>query len=142
MRGQGNGQLNSPLSINFNASVAAIGVAVVCGNADVLLSPHAPWTVAVALADADVFTRVAVVSTGRALLVSAIFAELFPSSALDGDTLVALDLGGLDGSLLVLVGRREDAERDRNAGVEIQRVCGERERELSVAGLNRWHWEV
>lgn len=93
-----------PLSIDLYAGVATVCVAVVLGDADVLLSSHTVWAVAAALSisDADVFTRVAVVTTGRAGLVGESISLTFPSSALDRDTLVSLDFGGV-GSLLVPV---------------------------------------
>jgi len=77
-------------------------------------------TVAVVLGDADVLAK-AFVSTGRAgLRCGDVLTSIFPSSALDRDSLFGLDLSG-GGSLLVLVCGGEDAERDWYSGVVIQR---------------------
>lgn len=73
-------------------------------DADVLTS--AASAIPIFLCDADVFA-VAVVSTGRALRS---VVSIFPSSALDRNSLVNLDFSG--GSLLVPVSGGEDAERD------------------------------
>lgn len=51
------------LSVDLDAGFAAIGAAVVLVHADVLFSPRASGSVAVFFGDADVLTRVAVVST-------------------------------------------------------------------------------
>lgn len=95
-----------PLPLDVDAGVtrveAVLATAVLFVDANVLLSPHRASAVAVFLCDADVLA-VAVVATGRAGLVGRRLLFLtFPSSALDRDTLVRLDLGGLS-SLLVLV---------------------------------------
>ena len=99
-----------PLFFNLNPSVAAIVVAVVLSDADLLFAPHTCWSSTVFLCDSDVFARVAVVTTGRALLGVAI-SLTFPSSAFDCDSFFSLDFGRLRG-LLVFVGGGEDAERD------------------------------
>lgn len=93
----------------FEASlleVATISVveAVVLVNANVLFNSHAStwgFTVSIFFSDADVFTRVAVVSTGRVGLRLSVSA--FPSSVLDCYTFFALDLSGLGRCLLVFV---------------------------------------
>lgn len=83
------------LSVNLNASVAAISaVAVVLVDANVLFSSHAAGAAALFFTDADIFACVTVVSTRRAL---------GPSSVLDRYALVCLDLSGLCSCLLVLV---------------------------------------
>ena len=81
--------------------ITAVDVAVVLSNADVLFSPPATRAAALSVffSDADIFAGVAVVTAG--LLVS--ITSIFPFSALNRDSLVSLDFGGL-GSLLVPVG--------------------------------------
>lgn len=71
--------------------------------ADILTSASAGCAVAVFFGDADVLAE-AVVSTGRGGLLRDLefLTSIFPSSALDSDSLVSLDFGGF-GSLLVLV---------------------------------------
>lgn len=92
---------NSPvIAVNLDARVAAVSVAVVFVDTHVLFSSHAAaWAVAVVFGDADVLACIAVVSTGS--LRSSVSA--FPSSVLDSDPLVSLDLSGLGCRLLVLV---------------------------------------
>lgn len=93
------------LAVDVDSSLEAVIAAVVLVNADVL-SPGlgaagALWVVTVLLTDANVSTLgIAVVSTGSLRLrISA-----FPSSVLDSDALVSLDLSGRGRCLLVLVG--------------------------------------
>ena len=84
-----------PLAVDLNACVATVGVAVLFGDAYVLLSAYTAWaTITLFFSDADVFARVAVVSTGRALLGVSITLT-FPSSAFNRNSFVSLDLGGL-----------------------------------------------
>ena len=94
-----------PLPLNVDAGitrvVAVFAAAVLFVDADVLFSPHRASAVAIFFCDADLFA-VAVVATGRAGLVGRRLFLTFPSSALDRDTLVRLDLGGLS-SLLVFI---------------------------------------
>jgi len=72
---------------------------------NVLLSPHAlrALTVAVFFGDADVLA-IAVLATGRSWLGGELLFLICPSSALDRDTLVRLDLSGLGSLLVVFVG--------------------------------------
>lgn len=65
-------------------------------NVNVLVSPSAAGSAAVTVffSNADVFACIAVVTTGRVLLIISI-ALTFPSSALDLDSLVSLDFGGV-----------------------------------------------
>ena len=80
------------------ASVTAIVVAVLFVHADFLFSVYATvWTTAVLFCDANVLTRVAVVLTGSSFL----WSLAFPSSVLDSNLLLSLDLDGL--LLLVFV---------------------------------------
>lgn len=96
------------VNVNLYASVDVLLVAadalVAVFNANVFTSVSSSCgAVAVFFGDADVFA-VAVVSTGRALLLLSIAVlSVFPSSALNSYTLVSLDFSGL-GSLLVPVG--------------------------------------
>lgn len=113
----------SPLAVNvyFDSGIDAVlvlmatgsGVAIVFTNADVLAEVFSFTTTSVAIffGDAYVLAVGTVVSTGRAGLRGESLSSIFPSSALDGDTLVSLDFSGF-GTLLVPVGRRKDAERD------------------------------
>ena len=97
-----------------------VDVAVLFGDADVLLSPHTAGAAAlsVGLSDADVLPGVPVVTTGRAGLLGVSITLTFPSSALNRNTFVSLDFGALR-SLLVPVRGRKDAERDPARGVEL-----------------------
>lgn len=94
--------LGAVLETVFAAEVAT----VVLVDVDVFLSAHAGGTAAVVLCDADVLTELV---TGRAGLLLGWWLLTFPSSALDLYVLLSLDLFGL---LVILVGRRKDAERD------------------------------
>ena len=97
--------------------LAAEVATVVLVDADVFLSAHTGGTAAVVLCDADVLTELV---TGRAGLLLGWLLLTFPSSALDLYVLFSLDLFGL---LVVLVGRRKDAERDSEDGLA-WKVCG------------------
>jgi len=100
------------LPIDLDACVAAI----VLVHADLLFPPHTSRTKAVFFGDADVLTRVAVVSTGwRGSQVGSV--HTIPSSALDSRSLFSLvgDFGSR--RLGVLVRTREDAERDTRASL-------------------------
>ena len=86
-----------PLSVNFHASVASVFVPVVLVHVNVLFSPHttgSSGTLSFSISDADVFA-IAVVLTGRAGLVGSSITLTFPSSALNRNSLVSLDFGGL-----------------------------------------------
>lgn len=127
---------NLPLAVNVyvNSGVDAVlvlmaadsGEAVVLTNADVLadvLCSSTTTSVAVFFGDAYVLAVGTVVSTGRAGLRVVSLSSIFPSSALDGYTLVSLDLSCF-GTLLVPVGRRKDAERDSAEAVStVQVLC-------------------
>jgi hypothetical protein len=106
------------LTALFETVLAAGVAAVVLVNADFLFSADASGTATVFLSggDADVLAD-ALLVTGRAGLLGLRLLLLFPSSALDCYLLLSLDLFGL---LVVSVGRRKDAERDWDSGVEIQ----------------------
>lgn len=55
-----------PLSVDLDACVTSVRVAVVLVDADFLFSSYVTWALALFFfGDADVLTRVAVVSTGR-----------------------------------------------------------------------------
>lgn len=71
-----------------------LAITIVLSDANVLLSSHALGATAFFFSDMDVSATLVV-----------------PSSALDGDSLVGLDLGGLCG-LVVLVGGGKDTERN------------------------------
>jgi len=102
------------LTAFFEAVLAAV-VGLV--DADVLFSAETSWAAAVVFScDADVLADGLLV-TGRAGLLGWWLLLTFPSSALDRYFLLSLDLFGL---LVVFVGRRKDAERDWDSGVEIQ----------------------
>jgi len=97
------------LLVNLDACVAT----VVLVHSDLLFPPHTSRAEAVFFGDADVLTRVAVVSTGwRRSKVGSGYTV--PSSVLDSSSLVSL-LGDFESRLRVLVGTREDAERDTAA---------------------------
>lgn len=101
-------------------AVLETGVAtVVLVDTDVLFLGHAYGlrATAVVLGDADVFAEAFFVTGRGGFLGSSWWLLTFPSSALDRDLLFSLDLFGLLG---VFVGRRKDAERDWDSGVEIQ----------------------
>ena len=90
------------LSLELNAGVTTVGVAVVFGEAYFFLLSHTCWAAPLFFGDADVF-GVAVVTAWRALFGSAI-TSIFPFSAFfNRDSLVSLDFGSLR-SLLVPVG--------------------------------------
>jgi len=99
--------------------LAAIGVTVVLVHADLLFSPHTCGTVSVFFGDADVLAGVAVVAAGRVVVRSSDSFHTIPFSALDSRSLLSLDFGGFGSLLLVLVGTREDAERD-TVGVDMR----------------------
>lgn len=103
--------VNAGVEAVVAAVLEAVLAAVVLVHADVLFSAHAGGAAAVVLGDADVFAEAFFV-TGRAGWLLGWLLLTFPSSALDLYVLFSLDLFGL---LVVLVGRRKDAERDSAA---------------------------
>ena len=97
------------LPVNLDACVAT----VVLVHSDLLFPPHTSRAEAVFFGDADVLTRVAVVSTGwRRSKVGSGYTV--PSSVLDSSSFVSR-FGDFGTRLRVLVGNREDAERDTAA---------------------------
>jgi len=122
--------VNAVLDVDLSFSVPlerfTISVAVVAGalyvNLDAILVA-ANSSVLLVFVDTNLlFRRTVAVLLGDAdLLAGDAFRRwsVVPSSALDSNTVLSLDLGGL-GGFLVLVCRREDAERHRDSSVEIQ----------------------
>lgn len=108
-------RVEAVLTAFFEAVLAAV-VGLV--DADILFSAEASWAAAVVFSgsDADVLADSLLV-TGRAGLLGWWWLLTFPSSAFDRYFLLSLDLFSLLG---VFVGRRKDAERDWDSGVEIQ----------------------
>lgn len=112
--------------------LAAEVATVVLVDADVFLSAHAGGTATVVLCDADVLTKLV---TGRAGLLLGWLLLTFPSSALDLYVLFSLDLFGL---LVVLVGRRKDAERDSAGGLAWKVLrCGLDARSMVLEAMSR-----
>jgi len=108
-------RVEAVLTAFFEAVLAAAAPPL---DADILFSAEASWAAAVVFSggDADVLADGLLV-TGRAGLLGWWWLLTFPSSAFDRYFLLSLDLFSLLG---VFVGRRKDAERDWDSGVEIQ----------------------
>lgn len=92
------------LNVNLYTRVDTFPVLIAANSGEAVVFTYADVNV-------DVFASpsvVSIVSTGS------LSSSIFPSSVLNGDTLVSLDFGDF-GSLLVPVCGRKDAERDRTA---------------------------